>query len=400
MKICMLAPEFLPVWGGVGAYIVELVRHLPKETEIHVLTPWRTCLGSSAISTSDYDFSQYFGHNVRVHFISKASDTFVYNFSFQYACSRVVPKLVKEEGIDLVHSHTAHMSDLLLQFRKMKIPIVATIHTTIEGQREGAKNSGLPFSSLEASERWTYLTYPFLRLADTTYFLKRRNYITVSNWMKNQVEKKYPLLKNSIKVVHNAIDTTRFTPGRRRSERKTVLFTGRLISAKGIRHIVDAIPTVLRSFPETFFLFIGSGDASPYERKLRDLEIPRDNYKFLGYLKESTDLVEHYQTASIYVAPTLYENLPTRVLEAMACGTPVISSNVCGIPEAVHDGENGLLVQPGSTKQLADGICCLLGDSDYLLKMGQNARATILNEFDWRVSAAKISDIYQQVVSS
>src|SRR5208337_4666926 len=97
MKICMLAPEFLPVWGGVGAYIVELVRHLPKETEIHVLTPWRTCLGSSAISTSDYDFSQYFGHNVRVHFISKASDTFVYNFSFQYACSRVVPKLVKEE---------------------------------------------------------------------------------------------------------------------------------------------------------------------------------------------------------------------------------------------------------------------------------------------------------------
>jgi glycosyltransferase involved in cell wall biosynthesis len=396
----MLAPEFLPAWGGVGAYIVELVRHLPKETEIHVLTPWRTSLGSSAISTSDYDFSRYFGPNVRVHFITKASDTFVYNLNFQYACSRVVPKLVKEEGIDLVHSHAAHMSDLLLQFRKIKIPIITTIHTTIEGQREGAKSSGLPFSSLEASERWTYLTYPFLRLAETIYFLKRRNYVTVSHWMKNQVEKKYPILRNRVRVVHNATDTNRFIPAQRRSERKTILFTGRLISAKGIRNIVDAIPSVLQSFPETFFLFIGSGNASPYERKLRELEIPNDNYKFLGYLKEANDLVNYYQQSSIYVAPTMYENLPTRVLEAMACGTPVIASNVCGIPEAVHDGENGLLVEPGSTKQLADSICYLLGDHSCLQKMGQNARSTVLKEFDWRVSAAKISDIYKQVVNS
>jgi len=399
MKICMLAPEFLPTLSGVGTYIIELVRHLPKETEIHVLTPWRVAVGSSTVSTSDYDFSKYFGSNIKVHFISKASDMFVYNFSFQYACSRIVPKLVKEEGIEIIHSHTAHMPDLLLQFRKIKIPIVTTIHTTIAGQREGTKKSGLSFSNLASSEQWTYFTYPFLRMAENIYFLRKRNYITVSNWMKMQVEKKYPLLNNSVGVIHNAIDTACYSPGRGRSKGNIVLFTGRFVGNKGIGNLVDAIPVVLRSFPETLFTFIGPGDASLYERKLRKLGIPQDNYKFLGYLKESTDLVEYYRAASIYVAPTLYENLPIRVLEAMGCGTPVIASNVCAIPEAVRNGQNGLLIQPGSIKQLAEGICRLLGDSEYRLKMGENARKTILNEFDWNVSAAKIANVYQQVAN-
>ncbi len=395
----MLAPEFLPVWGGVGTYIVELVRHLPKNTEIHVLTPCRTALANNTVSSADYDFSQYFGSNVQVHFISTASDTFVYNSFFQYACLRFVPKFVKAERIDLVHSHTAHMPDLLLQFRKLGIPTVTTIHTTIEGQRAGSKGSGLSFSSLEFSEKLTYLAYPFLRLAETLYFLKFRHYITVSYWMKEQARKKYPKLGDSIKVIHNAVDAAQFSPSNNNSERNIVLFTGRLIGAKGINYLVEAIPTVLRRFPETLFLFIGAGNKTPYERRLRELNVPMGNFKFIGYLKEATDLVQYYRRASIYVAPTMYENLPIRILEAMACGVPVVASNVCAIPEAVQDGVNGLLVQPQSIKQLADGICRLLEDATLRAKMGENARRTVLNEFNWGVSAKKISDVYQQVTS-
>lgn len=397
MKICMLAPEFLPVWGGVGTYIVELVRHLPKSVEIHVVTPWRDCLGDSKVSSSDYDFSQYFGSNIRVHMISRASDTFLYNSSFQYACLKFVPKLVKEEKIDLVHSHTAHMPDLLLQFKKIGIPTVTTIHTTIGGQRAGTKSSGFSFSNLESSEKLTYLTYPFLRLAETMYFLKARQYITVSYWMKEQAKKRFPKFGDSIKVIHNAVDTTSFSPGKRKFEKKVVLFTGRLISAKGIRYLVEAMPIILRESPETLFLFIGSGNASPYERRLKELNIDQDSYKFLGYLREAKDLVEYYRSASVYVAPTLYENLPIRVLEAMACGVPVVASNVCAIPEAVRDGINGFLVQPGSISQLAERVCCLLADSKLGAKMGENARRTVIDEFNWNVSALKTSDVYDQV---
>ena len=95
----MLAPEFLPIWGGVGTYIVELVRHLPRTVEIHVVTPYRERFGMSQVKTSDYDFDEYFGDNVHVHFISSASDTFFYNAAFQYACFKRVPRVVKEAGL-------------------------------------------------------------------------------------------------------------------------------------------------------------------------------------------------------------------------------------------------------------------------------------------------------------
>jgi len=397
----MLAPEFLPVWGGVGTYIVELVRHLPEDIEVHIVTPMREGFGEKKISTSDYDFSRYFRSNVHVHFVCKASDTFLYNAKFQYACLKYVPKLVKEERIDLIHSHTAHMPDILLQFKRLEVPTVTTIHTTIQGQRHGTKSSGMSFWSLEFSEKLTYLTYPFLRLAETVYFSKERYYITVSKWMKEQIVKQYPKIdSSSISVIYNSVDTDRFSPGRSGDllERDVILFTGRLIAAKGIRYLVEAMPKVLQEYSDALFIFIGAGNSLPYRRRLGELGIPEKNFMFLGYLKESNDLVKYYRSSSVFVAPTLYENLPIRVLEAMACGVPVVASNVCAIPEAIDNGVNGILIQPGSIDELADAICRLLGDPSLRQKMGINARKTVLEKFDWNLNAAKTAEMYRQIL--
>lgn len=399
MRICVLAPEFLPVWGGVGTYTVELVRHLPSKIEVHVVTPRRVAIGRSKISTSDYDFSRYFGDNVRIHFASRASDTFLYNGDFQYYCLKHIPKLVKQEGIDIVHSHTAHMPDLLLQFRQLNIPIVTTIHTTIRGQRTGTISSGMKFWDLESSEKLTYLTYPFLRLAETLYFLKWRYYITVSDWMKEQMIKQYPRFGNLIKVVYNAVDVEEFSPGKESPKKDIVLFTGRLIAAKGVKFLVEAIPIVLREHPQCLFLFIGAGNSLPYERRLREMKVPKENFAFLGYLKDASELIDYYRAQSVYVAPTLYENLPIRVLEAMACGVPVVASNVCAVPEIIQDGVNGFLVNPGSVRELAERISTLLADPRMRRQMGQNARKTVLERFDWNVNAIKISDIYQRILN-
>jgi len=405
MKVCLLAPELLPVWGGVGTYIVELIRHLPNNIEVHVVTPMREGFGEEKASTSDYDFSKYFGGNVHVHFVSKASDTFVYNAKFQYACLRYVPKLLKEEKIELIHSHTAHMPDILLQFKRLHVPVIATIHTTIQGQRQGTESSGMGFWGLEFSEKLTYLTYPFLRLAETIYFSRKRHYITVSKWMKEQVRKQHPKIDQSlISVVHNSVDTERFSPTERKNpfqpQKDVVLFTGRLIAAKGIRYLVEAMPKVLREYPETLFVFIGAGNPLPYQKRLNETGIPERSFSFLGYLKEANDLVEYYRASSVYVAPTLYENLPIRVLEAMACGVPVVASNVCAIPEAIDNGVNGILVEPGCIDELADAICCLLGDSNLRRKIGDNARRTVLEKFDWKVNATRTVEAYQRTLDN
>lgn len=113
----MLAPDFLPVWGGVGTYTVELIRNLPSNIEVHVVTLKRNGYNKND-SCSDNSFSDSFGKNIHIHIISAANDTFIYNLKFQYACLRHVPSLIKEENIDLIHSHAAHMPDLLLKTRE------------------------------------------------------------------------------------------------------------------------------------------------------------------------------------------------------------------------------------------------------------------------------------------
>ena len=401
MKLCVIAPEFLPVWGGVGTYLVELVRHLPKDIEVHVVTPMRESIGGKRISSRDFDFSEYFRDNVHVHFVCKATDTFIYNAVFQSACLRYIPQLLDKEDIDLLHfGH--HMAGLLLELKGLEIPAVTTVHTTIQGQRSGTRMSGMKFWDLEFSEKATYLTYPFLRLAETIYFSRTRHYITVSEWMKRQLQEQYPRMNCSeISVIHNSVDTQSFSPGPRRKsiEGEIILFTGRIIAGKGITYLIEAIPEVLKEHSDAFFVFIGPGDFMPYRRRLKDLGISERNFAFLGYLKDRSELVEYYRTCSIFAAPTtVWENLPIRVLEAMACGAPVIASNVCAIPEVIDNFVNGVLIPPCSVHELARAICCLLGDSNLRRKIGDNARKTVLEKFDCNVHAMRTAEVYQKVL--
>lgn len=400
MNICILAPDFLPIWGGVSSYTVELVRHLPNDIKVHVVAPMREGIDKEKVSTADCDFSEYFGDNVHLHFVCKARDTFVYNATFQLACLKNLPEIIKKEDINLVH-YGSQVAELLLRFKKIEIPTVTTIHTTIRGQRDGAKVSGVGFWDLEFSEKATYLTYPFLRLAEIIYFSKVRYYITVSNWMKQQLQKQYPKMNHSsISVIHNSVDTKLFSPSakRNRLERDLVLITGRLTATKGIRYLVEAVPKILEEYPEASFVCIGPGNSMPYKRRLKKMGIPENKFAFLGYLKERSELIKYYRASSVFLVPSLYENLPIRMLEAMACGVPVVASNICAISEAIDNGVNGILIPPGSVNELANAVCSLLSDSNLRRKMGDNARKTTLEKFDWSVNAIRTAEVYQRIL--
>jgi glycosyltransferase involved in cell wall biosynthesis len=403
MKLCVIAPDFLPVWGGVGTYLVELVRHLPKDIEVHVVTPMREGIGQSKVCTTDYDFSEHFGVNVHPHFVCKATDTFMFNGNFQFACLKYVPKLIKEENIDIVHfGH--HMSGLLLELRGLNVPSITTVHTTIQGQLDGTRTSGMRVSELEFSEKAVYLAYPFLRLAEVMYFSKARYYITVSEWMKRELLRRHLKMKNPhVSVIHNSVDTRKFSPRLEGEsvEDNLVLFTGRIIAGKGVRYLVEAMPYVLKEYPDAFFAFIGAGDFAPYRKRLKNLGVTEENFQFLGYLKRSSDLIKYYRACSVYAAPTTFsENLPIRVLEAMACGAPSVASNVCAIPEAINDGVNGILVSPGSVKELTDAICSLLGDSNLRKRIGERARETILRKFDCTANTLRTVEVYRRIVET
>jgi len=401
LKICILAPELLPIWGGVGSYIVELLRHLPRNVEVEVVAPYRTRLGNIPAATSDYDLEEIFPDNVHINFISSAVDTFYYNAAFQSACFRYVPRLVKREKIDLIHTHTAQMPDLLLQLRRLKAVKVATVHTTIAGQKRAAQASGIKFGDLDFSEKATIVGYPFLRIAERFFFSGARQYITISNWMRERVWKYFPRLDQTrVRVIPNSVDTKAFTPDTKDGEPENILFTGRFVSAKGLTFLADAIPKVVNKHPNVTFTFIGPGNFQPYMNRILARNVSRRNVRVVGYVKDRDAILEYYRRCDIFVAPTLYENLPTRVLEAMACGKPVVATNVCAIPEVITSGYNGILVQPRSGEALANAINGLLQNRDLMKRMGRRARKSVAGKFDWDVNARKIAGLYEELIQN
>jgi glycosyltransferase involved in cell wall biosynthesis len=221
--------------------------------------------------------------------------------------------------------------------------------------------------------------------------------------MTKQLWKGYPGISHSpISIIHNSVDTELFSPSskRKNGERDIVLFTGRIIAAKGINYLVEAIPEVLKEYPDTLFTFIGAGDTLPYKRRLKHMGISENNFEFLGYLKERKQLIDYYRDCSVYVAPTtLWENLPIRVLEAMACGAPVVASNVCAIPEAIDNSNNGILISQGSIDELASSICRLLGEPNLRQRIGANARKTALEKFDYDINAMRTAKFYNEILN-
>ena len=410
MKICMLAPEFPPVWGGVGTYIFELIKHLPKSIEVHVLAPMRKGYGKNQASAElEIDFSRCFGNNIYVHYICEASDTFFYNAAFQYACLRYAPKLLKDENIDLIHSHTAHMPDLLLKLRRLDNPIITTVHTTIKSQRLGTSLSHRSFFELERSEKMTFIMYPFLRMAEMAYFRGKRLYISPSKWMKHSLEDFYNITKN-IRVIPNSVDLEDYKRKeldfklkgliqQKIGNKRIVLFAGRLLALKGVDILIDAIPKILKENPteSLHFVFAGPGNKIRYLDKVRRMGLS-GCCSFIGPLPKE-QIIQLIQASSIVVLPSLIENFPYIILESMACGVPVVANNIGGIPEIIEDGYNGKLIKSLSPRNLAMTILNLLQDESLRSSLGKHARETINNKFSWTVNIKKYCELYSDALT-
>jgi glycosyltransferase involved in cell wall biosynthesis len=105
-----------------------------------------------------------------------------------------------------------------------------------------------------------------------------------------------------------------------------------------------------------------------------------------------------YQAADIYIHATKTDNFPTTVLEAMACGLPVVGTAVGGVPEQIDDGITGILVAPGDADDLAAAIAKLGEDAELRTTMGRAGRARVLNEFTDDRTAVRYVDCYEQAV--
>jgi starch synthase len=188
------------------------------------------------------------------------------------------------------------------------------------------------------------------------------------------------------------IDTTRFAPGVRARE-SLVLFVGRVERRKGAHLMLRAVADVRRRHPRSQFAFVGR----ICEDMQEDARSLPNGVRFVGPVKRE-ELVEWYRRAALFCAPSLWDNSPNTIYEAMSCGTPVVATNVGGIPELVDDGVTGFLVPPERPDELARAINALLENPGLLARMGGLAREKAVEYFDLRRISRDSLTFYDSVL--
>jgi glycosyltransferase involved in cell wall biosynthesis len=401
VKICMLTSSFPRFKGDpAGIFIYNLcVQLIKEETEVEVIAPH--ALGCKFSENWD---------GIRIHRFP-----YFYPFKYQRLCygagilqnmRQNVPAIVqlpfliiaeflyslwriKRGKIDLIHAHWSIPQGLIgiLCRYICGVPCVTTIHgSDIYGLRLPLINP-LNAKTIQCSNVCTANSKPTARAIRE---ISGRGDIEIipmginPSFFKQSSEVEY--LKKRLGV-----------------SRKAILFVGRLIDWKGIEYLVKAVPQVLKTYPGTKLLLVGSG---PQKNRLitlsRSLGIT-NTVLFIGEVSQE-ELRKFYSIATVFVLPSIVndkgetEGLGVVLLEAMACGVPVIGSNIGGIPDIIRDSETGLLAAQKNPCDLAQKITRLFTDEDLKKRIIENGLKLVKENFSWDVIADKFIKLYHDVI--
>lgn len=184
--------------------------------------------------------------------------------------------------------------------------------------------------------------------------------ICCSNFMKTKLDT-YSILKNKTVVIHNFVEKPLTIKGLEKKD--YVLYFGRYSSEKGIKTLID----VAKRTPDVIFVFAGSG---PLAESLVGL----DNVRDLGFLS-GEKLARVIAEAKLTICPSeCYENCPFSVMESLQYGTPVLGSNIGGIPELIKEGINGELFESGNAEDLRFKILSLIHNPSHLMELTDNSK--------------------------
>ncbi len=174
---------------------------------------------------------------------------------------------------------------------------------------------------------------------------------------------------------------------------------GRLVAKKGFQHLVDAMPRVLAEVPEAVCIIGGEGDLEESLRaRVADLRLG-DHVVLAGQVPRD-ETPSFYAMCAACVVPSVVDakgnvdGLPLVLLEAMASGVPVVGSRVAGISEVISDGETGLLVAPGDSASLAEGLIRVLQQPEWGRSLAGEARDEAGAHYSWQGIAARFEEIY------
>ena len=373
-KILCITNDFGPRAGGIETFVIGLIERLPFGSVI-VYT-------SAQESSAPYDLKllQDFG----VEVVRDKSKILLPTPGVAYC----VNALVRERKITTVFFGAAAPLGLLSRgLRRAGVKeIVALTH---------------------GHEVWWSKVFPFT-LAMKSISRQVNTLTYLGEFTRNAISKSVTkIAAQSMVKIAPGIDTDHFSPQDARelrnelglTEKKVIVSVGRLVHRKGQDVLIEAMPAIIRDVPEAHILMIGEGPYRSYlENRVKALEI-QERVTFIGRIQYA-DLPRYICAGDLFVMPSRsrlagleVEGLGIVYLEASACGLPVIAGDSGGAPDAVLEGQTGLVVDGTSKSEVAAAVVELLLDPDRSRAMGVRGRQWIIQEWRWEIWSARFAEL-------
>ncbi len=232
------------------------------------------------------------------------------------------------------------------------------------------------------------------------------SFVTCSHWLEGEAKRSALLKDLTITSIPNPIDTHFYCPGEKNevrrkeglpTDKKMILCVCQRLTNrnKGMQYLVEACNQLAQKNSEmcenTGILLLGS-----HAEELAE-QLPFHTYP-LGYISDERRIVNIYRAADLFVLPSLSENLPNTIMEAMACGVPCLAFRIGGIPEEIDHKKNGYLAKYEDSTDLADGIRWILFDSDYE-QLSRQCVTKVARNYSQSSVSIRYIEIYQHAIA-
>jgi glycosyltransferase involved in cell wall biosynthesis len=319
-----------------------------------------------------------------------------YQIGYSWLVLEHVHRVHSERPFDLINFPEYGADGFVFQLNRSIynwVPVIVQLHA--------------PLAMLAERMGWPDKQSNFYRTAS---FMEGESIRLADGWMASSANiadfaaNVYGLPRDEIYVVHCGIDCKQFSPravGHKTQRRPIVLFMGNIAESKGVTSVFEAVLRLRHRFPDILLRIVGKSNQLS-ERLLAQAKAAEatNHVEWHPFMKDRASIAAQFQQADVFASPADHENGVANVyVEAMACGCPVIAGQTGGAPEAVTDGETGLLIPPRNVEATAAAIERILGDEALRKRMRVAARVRAVTYFAQEKYIQRVLTAYEKTIA-
>ena len=397
MRVLAISEHYFPIIGGSTNYVFNLCKSL---SEIGCETFLVTIPDDKNPVNEWYSEENFHVYRLNIpNFLRKER-------YFPFITASKINEIIDEVRPDVIHFVHGFFAPLITRLNQniRSKPIIWTI------QNVPSYEDKLDYFR-KVKPLHSFLEPIYLAIADVYghFALKVSKYdllICVSRNTSDAVHARN-VPRDKIKIIPNGVDIELFTPKIKtdpeelgiKGRHPLILTVAGLTPTKGLHILINSAKRVVEEHPNALFLIIGPVRSERYyldlKRRINSLNL-EGNIKIIPGVAQDK-INKYFSLCDVYVQPSLQEGFCMAVLEAMSCGKAVIGTKTGAIPQLIEESEGGLVVEPGSSRQLRDTLLELLTNDEGRKKMGLKGNKYVAENYSWRKIAEKTLALYRRV---